>query len=99
MKTDRREFLKGAAGMGAAAAVVLAAALAARALPVDQAIVLLPLLGALAPSASNINQLAILYRKDAAYASAINVFTNLCCILSMPLWIMVYEALAGGIPG
>ena len=78
---------------------VLAAALAARALPVDQAIVLLPLLGALAPSASNINQLAILYRKDAAYASAINVLTNLCCILSMPLWIMVYEALAGGIPG
>ena len=71
-----------------------AAALAARALPVDKNIVMIALLGAIAPSGSNINQLAILYNKDAPYASAINVMTTLSCILTMPLWVMVYEALA-----
>ncbi len=74
---------------------VFAAALAARILPVDKAIVMIALLGAIAPSASNINQLAILYGKNAGYASAVNVLTTLSCILTMPVWVMVYEALAG----
>ena len=74
---------------------VCAAALAARFLPVDRALVMIPLLAALAPSASNINQVAILYNRDAPYASAINVLTTLSCIATMPLWVMVYEALAG----
>lgn len=56
-------------------------------------IVMISLLSAIAPSASNINQLAILYNKDAKYATAINVLTTLCCIATMPLWVMVYEAL------
>ena len=72
---------------------VLAAALAARLLPTDQAIVIIPLLAALAPSASNINQVAILYNKDAQYASSINVLTTLSCIATIPLWVVVYEAL------
>ena len=72
---------------------VLAAALAARTLPVDKNIVMIVLLAALAPSASNINQVAILYNKDAQYASAINVLTTLSCIVSIPLWVMLYEAL------
>ncbi len=72
---------------------VLIAALAARILPVDRTIVMIVLLGAIAPSASNINQLAILYNKDAPYASAVNVLTTLSCILTMPVWIMLYEAL------
>ena len=72
---------------------VLAAALAAKALPVDRTIVMIPLLGALAPSASNINQVAILYNKDAAYASSINVLTTLSCIATIPLWVTVFEAL------
>ena len=67
--------------------------LAARLLPVDSAIVMIPLLGALAPSASNINQVAILYNKDAPYASAINVLTTLSCIATIPFWVMVYESL------
>ncbi|MBR5109766.1 MAG: AEC family transporter [Clostridia bacterium] len=74
---------------------VLAAVLIARVLPVDKSIVLIPLLGALAPSGSNINQMAILYNKDAQYASAINVLTTLSCIATIPLWVMVFEALAG----
>ena len=72
---------------------VCAAVLAARLLPVDSAIVMIPLLGALAPSASNINQVAILYNKDAPYASAINVLTTLSCIATIPFWVMVYESL------
>ncbi len=72
---------------------VFAAALAARTLSVDKAIVMIPLLGAISPSASNINQMAILYSKDAQYASAINVLTTLSCIATIPLWIKLYEAL------
>lgn len=74
---------------------VLFAALAARILPLDKTIVMIALLGAIAPSGSNINQVAILYNKDAQYASAINVLTTLSCIATMPLWIMLYEALIG----
>ena len=74
---------------------VFAAALAARTLPVDRNIVMIVLLAAIAPSASNINQVAILYNKDAQYASAINVLTTLSCIVTIPLWVMLYEALIG----
>ena len=74
---------------------VCAAALAARVLPVDRGIVMIALLGAIAPSASNTNQVAILYNKDAPYASAITVLTTLSCIATIPLWVTVYEALAG----
>ncbi len=74
---------------------VLAAVLVARFLPVDRNIVMIVLLGAIAPSASNINQVAILYNRDAGYASAINVLTTLSCIVTIPLWIMLYEAMIG----
>ena len=74
---------------------VCAAAFAARVLPVDRGIVMIALLGAIAPSASNTNQVAILYNKDAPYASAITVLTTLSCIATIPLWVTVYEALAG----
>lgn len=73
---------------------VLVAVTVAKALPVDRTIVMIPLLGALAPSASNINQVAILYNKDARYASSINVLTTLSCIATIPLWVTVFEALA-----
>jgi len=52
------------------------------------------LLAAIAPSASNINQVAILYNHDAKYASAINILTTLSCIAFVPLWVMVFEAIA-----
>ena len=74
---------------------VLAAVPVARFLPVDRNIVMIVLLGAIAPSASNINQVAILYNRDAGYASAINVLTTLSCIVTIPLWIMLYEAMIG----
>ena len=58
-------------------------------------IVMISLLSAIAPSAANINQLAILYNKDAKYASAINVLSTLSCILTIPFWMMVYEFFMG----
>lgn len=75
--------------------VVAAAALSgiAGSIPDGKSIVMIPLLSAIAPSASNINQVAILYNKNARYASAINIFTTLSCILTIPLWIMLYEAI------
>ena len=79
-----------ASGLAVAGAVI-----AARILPVDRNMVMIPLLGALAPSASNLNQVSILYNKDAQYASAINVLTTLSCIITIPLWIMVFENLVG----
>ena len=45
------------------------------------------------PLASNINQVAIIYNKDEKYASAINVLSTLSCIVTMPLWVMVYQLL------
>ena len=56
-------------------------------------IALISLLSAIAPSASNINQVAIIYNKDEKYASAVNVLSTLSCIVTMPLWVMIYELL------
>ena len=64
-------------------------------IPSGKAIVMIPLLAAIAPSASNINQAAILYDKDAPYASAINILTTLSCIVFIPLWVLVYENIVG----
>ena len=64
-------------------------------IPSGKSIVMIALLSATAPSASNINQMAIIYNKDAKYASAINVLSTLSCILTMPFWMMVYEMLMG----
>lgn len=72
---------------------VFAAVFVARFAPVDRTILTIVLIAALAPSASNINQVSILYNKDAQYASSINVLTTLSCIVTIPLWIMLFEAL------
>ena len=78
------------------AAVLLAVLCARSGLPfLGKSLVMIPLLSALAPSASNVNLVAILYNKDASYASSINIMTTLSCIATIPLWIMVFDALAG----
>ncbi|MBP3721254.1 MAG: AEC family transporter [Clostridia bacterium] len=58
-----------------------------------KAIVIIPLLSAIAPSASNINQVAILYNRDAKYASAINVLTTLSCIVTILMWMALFDLL------
>ncbi len=63
--------------------------------PAGKEFLIIPLLSAIAPTAANINQVAILYNKDPQYASCINILTTLSCIVTIPLWIMLYEAIAG----
>jgi len=50
---------------------------------------LVTFLSAMAPSAANVSQFAILYGKEEEYASCINIFTTLCTILSMPILLYI----------
>lgn len=59
--------------------------------PNGEMVLLITLLAAAAPSASNINQMAQIYDRDAGYASSINVVTILCCIVTMPLLVALYQ--------
>lgn len=55
-----------------------------------ETILLITLLATVAPSASNITQMAQVFGGDAGYASAINVVTILLCIITMPLFVTLY---------
>ncbi len=59
--------------------------------PNGENVLLITLLAASAPSASTINQMAQIYNRNASYASAINVVTILCCIVTMPLMVFLYQ--------
>ena len=50
---------------------------------------LVTFLSAMAPSAANVSQFAILYGKEEEYASCINIFTTLCTLLSMPILLYI----------
>ena len=52
---------------------------------------LISFLPACAPTAATVTQLAQIYNQDSVYASAINIFTTLLCILTMPLFVWLYE--------
>ena len=54
-------------------------------------ILMITLLAMTTPSASTVTQMSQVYGKDADYASAINVVTTLCCILTMPLMVTLYQ--------
>ena len=60
--------------------------------PNAQSIMLITLLATITPSASTTVQMAQIYEKDAPYASAINVVTTLCCIVTMPVWVALFMA-------
>ena len=60
-------------------------------LPNGQTIMLVSYLAACAPCASTINQFAILYGKDAKYASAINILSTIFCILTMPIMVFFFQ--------
>lgn len=59
--------------------------------PNGSTVLLITLLAAAAPSASTINQMAQIYNRNSAYASAINVITILCCIVTMPVMVYLYQ--------
>lgn len=54
------------------------------------------ILGAGAPSASSIVQIAVLHNKNAAKASIYNVMTTLLCVITMPLIIFIYQMIFPG---
>lgn len=56
-------------------------------------ILLISLLAASAPAAVMVIQLLQIHDKDAGYASVINVMSVIFCIVTMPLMVLLYEAL------
>jgi predicted permease len=54
-------------------------------------ILLISLLAMAAPSGATIPQMALIYGGDADYAGMINVVTTLCCIVTMPIMIYIYQ--------
>ena len=54
-------------------------------------VLLVVFLAAIAPSASTIVQFSQVYHKDAEYASSINILTLIGCIITMPLFVYLYE--------
>ena len=56
-----------------------------------QSILMISLLAASAPAASNVTQMAQVYGHEGDYASAINVITTLLCIGTMPLMVFLYQ--------
>lgn len=59
--------------------------------PSGSSILLVSLLAACAPAASNVTQIAQVYGHEGDYASAINVLTSLLCIVTMPLMVLLYQ--------
>ena len=55
-------------------------------------ITLIVFLAIITPSASTITQMCQVYGNDSRYASAINVMTTLFSIITMPLMVMLFEA-------
>ena len=54
-------------------------------------VLLITLIATITPSASSITNMAQVYGKNAAYASAINVATTLVCVLTMPIMVALYQ--------
>lgn len=61
--------------------------------PEAKEILLISLLAASAPAAVMVIQLLQIHDKDAGYASVINVMSVIFCIVTMPLIVLLYEAL------
>ncbi|PTQ83659.1 hypothetical protein C8U37_11370 [Trichococcus patagoniensis] len=53
-------------------------------------ILLITFLATVTPAASTVTQFAQVHNQDAAYAGAINIMTTLMCIVTMPLFVMLY---------
>lgn len=54
-------------------------------------ILLISFLASITPSAATIMQLAKIYEKDADFAAAINIATTIVCVVSMPLYVAIYN--------
>ena len=56
-------------------------------------ILLISFLASITPAASTVMQFAQIHNQDAEYASAINILTTVSCILTMPLFVMLFDIL------
>ena len=54
-------------------------------------ILLISYLASITPAASTVMQFAQIHGRDAEYATAINIFTTVVCVLTMPLFVMLYD--------
>ena len=61
--------------------------------PNGKDVLLITFLACMTPSASTITNMAVVYERDADYASAINVATTIGCIITMPLMVALYTAI------
>ena len=53
-------------------------------------ILLITFLATVTPAASTVTQFAQVHDKNAAYAGAINIMTTLLCIVTMPIFVILY---------
>lgn len=56
-------------------------------------ILLISFLASITPAASTVMQFAQIHDQDAEYATAINILTTIACILTMPLFVMLFDAI------
>ena len=54
-------------------------------------IMLIVFLAVITPSASTVTQMCQVYGNDSRYASAINIVTTLCAVVTMPVMVLLYE--------
>ncbi len=60
-------------------------------IPNGKEVLLVTVLGAVAPSATSTTNLAQVHNKDARYACAINVITTILCVLTIPVMVALYQ--------
>ncbi len=65
-------------------------------IPDGHRILMIPLLCAAAPTASLVNQCAVLYGFDEEYAGVLNMLTTLCCIVTMPVFVWLFDMIGHG---
>ena len=56
-------------------------------------ILLISFLAGITPAATTVLQFAQLHDQDAEYATAINIFTTVVCVVTMPLFVMLFNAI------
>ena len=54
-------------------------------------ILLISFLASITPAATSVLQFAQIYDQDAEYATAINIFTTIVCVVTMPLFVALFE--------
>lgn len=59
--------------------------------PNGMQVLLITFIATMTPAASTITQFAQLHHKGAEYASAINILTTLSCLVTMPLFVTLYQ--------